>query len=266
MRLSVCIIARNEATRIAEALASVAWADEVIVLDCGSTDATPQVAAAHGAVVAAAEHTPNLNLNKNRCFALATGDWILSLDADERVPPALAEEIQRLLATNPPENGFWIPRRNWYFGYPLRYGRNYPDYQLRLFRRGTLRFPAQHIHEYPVIEGRVGYLRNPLEHFPYRTLSEYLAKLDRDTEFQARWLAQRYGRLRWSTFIWHGALRSWKRFLERYILWGGFRDGFPGFLAAWLDSVNILLSMAKWWHLSHSERSHALSETDYVLR
>jgi glycosyltransferase involved in cell wall biosynthesis len=266
MQLSVCMIARNEASRIADALESVAWAEERIVLDCGSTDDTATVAARCGAQVYVAEHNPNLNVNKNRCCQLAHGEWILLLDADERVPPALAQEIQQLLAQNPPENGFWIPRRNWYFGKPLRYGRQYPDYQLRLFRRGFAVFPERHIHEYPRVQGPVGYLRNPLEHFPYTTVSQYLAKLDRDTDFHARWLLQHFGKFRLGAFLRLGLWRAGKRFLERYLLWGGFRDGFPGFLAAWLDGVNVLVSMAKWWHLSHSEQFHALPQEDSLLR
>ncbi len=265
MLLSVCMIARNEASRIAAALESVAWADERIVLDCGSSDDTAAVAAAHGATVYYAEHTPNLNVNKNRCFQLARGEWILSLDADERVPEALAHEIRQTLSSQPAANAFWIPRRNWYFGYPLRYGRQYPDYQLRLFRRGCARFPERHIHEYPIVHGSVGYLRNPLEHIPYETLSQYLAKMDRDTEFQAAWLLQRYGRFRIALFLRLGLWRTAKRFVERYLLWGGFRDGFPGFVAAWLDGVNTLISMAKWWHLSQHEHTH-VPETNHILR
>lgn len=265
MRLSVCMIARNEASRIAAALESVAWADERIVLDCGSTDHTAEVAAACGALVYRAEHTPNLNVNKNLCFRLAHGEWILALDADERLSPALGEEIQSMLAQSLRENGFWIPRRNWFLGRPLRYGGQYPDYQLRLFRRGYGRFPAQHIHEYLTVDGRVGYLHHPIEHFPYPTLSHYLAKLDRDTEFLAQWFQQRYGRFRTGTFVRLGLWRALWRFFERYCLWGGFRDGFPGFLAAWLDSMNIVVTMAKWWHLQQ-KHSHALPETDGILR
>ncbi len=260
------MIARNEAPRIAVALESVAWADERIVLDCGSTDSTAEIAAAHGAHVYRAEHTPNLNVNKNRCLRLAHGEWILLLDADERVSPELAAEIQERLSLAPPENAFWIPRRNWYFGHPLRSGRQYPDYQLRLFRRGTVAFPEQHIHEYPTVQGAVGYLRTPLEHFPYETVSHYLAKLDRDTDFQARWLQQRYGAFSVGKFVKHGLWRSAKRFCERYFLWGGFRDGFPGFWAAWLDGVNTFVALAKWWHLSQRRHSHALPETDALLR
>ncbi len=260
------MIARNEASRIAAALDSVAWADERIVLDCGSTDHTADIATARGALVYRAEHTPNLNANKNRCFELARGEWILALDADERLSPTLAEEIQRVLERSPQENGFWIPRRNWFLGRPLRYGGQYPDYQLRLFRRGYGRFPARHIHEYLIVHGRVGYLQHPIEHFPYPTLSHYLAKLDRDTDFLAHWFHQRYGRFRVGTFIRFGLWRSLRRFVERYCLRGGFRDGFPGFLAAWLDSVNILVTMAKWWHLQQQTPAHALPETDGILR
>jgi len=260
------MIARNEASQIGAALESVAWADERIVLDCGSTDNTAEIASKHGAQVYYAEHTPNLNVNKNRCFQLARGEWILSLDADERVPPALAEEIRKVITTAPPEKGFWVPRRNWFLGHPLRYGRQYPDYQLRLFRRGYGAFPEGHIHEYLQVRGPVGYLNNPLEHFPYRTLSQYLAKVDRDTDFLAQHLCQQYGQFRTSVFLRQGIWRSLRRFLERYCLWGGFRDGFPGFLAAWLDSVNIILTMAKWWYRSQHEPSHALPETDRVLR
>ncbi len=265
--LSVCMIARNEAARIGRALESVSWAEERIVLDCGSTDETAEIARAHGAQVYRAEHTPNLNVNKNRCITLASHDWVLLLDADEVVGEALAREIRTVVARNPRENGFWIPRRNWYFGRLLRYGGQYPDYQLRLFRRGTLRFPEQHIHEYPLLQGPAGRLREALDHFPYETLSHYLAKMDRDTEFHAQYLMRRYGRAHLGRLLQLVLLRPMQRFLERYLLRQGFRDGFAGFLCAWLDGVNSIVAAAKYWQVSEQIGSeHVLSEANRDVR
>jgi glycosyltransferase involved in cell wall biosynthesis len=237
------------------------------VLDCGSTDGTAEIARAHGAQVYRAEHTPNLNVNKNRCIALARQEWVLLLDADEVVGEALAREIRTVVARNPRENGFWIPRRNWYFGHLVRYGGQYPDYQLRLFRRGTLRFPEQHIHEYPLLRGTAGRLREALDHFPYETLSHYLAKMDRDTEFHAQYLLRRYGRAHLGRLLRLVLLRPAWRFLERYLLWQGFRDGFAGFLCAWLDGVNSIVAAAKYWQVSEQMGSeHVLSEANRDVR
>ena len=139
LSLSVVIITLNEEANLARTLASVAWADEIIVLDSGSTDRTREVAESFRAKFFA-EPWKGFAAQKNSALAKATGDWILSLDADEEVEPALAEEIRTVLAANPSVAGFWIPRKNFFLGRWIRHGGFYPDPKLRLFRRGAGKF------------------------------------------------------------------------------------------------------------------------------
>jgi (heptosyl)LPS beta-1,4-glucosyltransferase len=254
--LSVCIIARNEAENIARTLESVAgWAAEVIVVDCESTDETASIARSMGAEVHTLPNNPNLNINKNASFDLARAPWILCLDADEIIPPALRTEIESTIAADPRQNGFKIPRRNFYFGEPLMHGGNYPDNQLRLFRRGQGRFPAQHVHERLRIEGEIGELRNPFDHHPYPTFAIWLRKFDFYTSFEASMLEERGVPLDSKTVRHYLFTRPLRRWLERLFLKRGFKDGVPGILAATFDLMNNVVSFGKYWERTRRNRA-----------
>lgn len=242
------MIARNEGANIGATLDSVdGWAGEVIVIDCESTDDTAAIAERHGASVHRRANNPNLNVNKNASFDLAAGEWILCLDADEIMPEELKREIEELVARNPAENGFKIPRRNFYFGTPLMHGGNYPDKQLRLFRRDKGRFPAVHVHERITIEGTVGDLRNPFDHHPYPTISVWLRKFDFYTSFEASVLESRGAGLDARSARHYMITRPLRRWLERLFLKGGIKDGIPGILAATFDLMNNVVSYGKYW-------------------
>lgn len=251
MTLSVCMIAHNEEEKIGEALESVRFANEIIVADCGSQDETALIARAFHVRLFSRPNLANLNVNKNFTFDQATSDWILCLDADEVVPPETAREIQDLLRHPPREAGFYLPRRNYYFGHWMKYGGRYPDWQLRLFRRGQGRFPARHIHERLQLDGSVGRLRHPLDHYPYQTRDECQRKLELYTSFEALHL--------YNQGIRPSALNSFKykfwlpvrRFLNRYLLKGGFLDGWAGWQAILMDMRNYRLRYAKLKELMH---------------
>ncbi len=167
--VSVTIITLNEAAHIEACLASVAWADEVLVVDSGSTDGTPDLARARGARVIVRDW-PGYAEQKNFAAGAATHDWILCVDADERVTPALASEIRTTLARDPREAGFRIPRVTWYLGRWIRTTDWYPDYQLRLYHRARATWPPRVVHESVAASGEVGRLRADLQHFAYRDL------------------------------------------------------------------------------------------------
>jgi glycosyltransferase involved in cell wall biosynthesis len=246
--LSICMIARNEAENIGCTLESVhGWAAEVIVVDCQSTDRTAQIASDMGAVVHTLPNNANLNINKNASFDLAGRDWILCLDADEIVPDDLKREIEELIARAPRENGFKLPRRNHYFGVPLMHGGNYPDKQLRLFRRGTGRFPARHVHERLEIDGEVGDLEHPFDHHPYPTFEVWLRKFDFYTSFEASALAERNVPIDARTIRHYMITRPLRRWIERLFIKRGIRDGVPGVLAATFDLMNNVVSFGKYW-------------------
>lgn len=238
--LSAVIIARDEEDRIADAIRSVGFADEVLVLDSGSTDETVAVATAAGARVVQTDW-PGHVAQKNRAFELAQGEWLLSLDADEAVSPELRASIEAAVRT-PGENvGFSVPRRNVWLGHPLTGGGWYPDRRVRLVRRGKGRWGGVDPHDTLVVDGSVGELRGDLVHVPYRSLGEHLATIDRYTRTSAELLRASGARAGWGALL----LRPLGHFLRAWILQRGYRDGAPGLVVAALGAVYVLLKWAR---------------------
>jgi len=252
--ISACIIAHNEEDRLPATLAALDWVDEIVVVDCGSTDGTREVAARYTDLLFDRPNLPDLNVNKNYSFSRAGSDWILCLDADEVVPVSLAAEIRRLIDSGPRENGFLLKRKNSWFGRTLMHGGQYPDLQLRLFRRGKGVFPEEHVHERLKVEGEVGTLGEPLGHFPYLSVSQYVRKMDFYTSFEAR---RRYGRgARFGAGSFLLALALAKvRLLRRYFFKGGFLDGWQGFAAAYLDFLSRMVVELKIRDLGREEET-----------
>ncbi len=250
--LSVCIIAQDEEKNLPAALDSVAFAGEVVVLDGGSRDRTREIARERGARV---EERPfdGWISQKNAALALARHDWVLSLDADERVSPGLAREIQELFAGGePPCDAYRLPRRAWHLGRWIRGGGWYPDHKVRLFRRSRSRFTGRDPHDHvDCRDCRVGTLRGDLLHYPYEDLGDHVRRMVRYTEAAACSL-HREGR-RWPL------LRlAWSppfRFFKAYVLRGGFRDGAAGFVLAVLAAVYEALRYARLWDLRRQERA-----------
>lgn len=226
-RLSVAIIARNEERNLPACLDSVAFADEIVVVDHASTDRTAQVARERGARVIETADWPGFGPQKNRALDACTGDWILSLDADERVTPELRAEIERTLA-QPRFEVYEVPRRSTYCGRFMRHGGWYPDYVRRLFRRGSARFSDAAVHESLVTDRKVGRLREPLVHYSFRTMDEVIAKMNRYSSDSADVLAARGAAPGLASAVAHG----FAAFLRTYVFKLGFLDGRRGFLLA----------------------------------
>ena len=245
-RLSVTIITSNEAAHIGAALESVAWADERIVVDSGSTDDTVAIARRHAEVVVVRDW-PGYSEQKNHAASLARHDWILSLDADERVTPELAAEIQTLLASGPSAPGYRMPRVTWHLGRWIRSTDWYPDHQLRLYDRRHGRWPARRVHESVQLDGPPGSLAHELQHYAYRDLSHHLATIDRYTTLAAEQLRDEGHRTRALAI----ALHPPAAFLRNYVLRRGFRDGAAGLIVSALNSYYVFLKLTKLWTLQH---------------
>lgn len=226
--LSVVVIALNEAHNIRACLASVRWADEIIVLDSGSTDETPAICREFTDKVYIDADWRGFGVQKNRALARANGEWVLSLDADERVSDALRAEIISTIRAPGAHAAFAIPRRSSYCGRFLRHGGWWPDYVTRLFRRETGRFSDDLVHERVVHPGAAGRLRAPLEHITYRDLDQMLAKLNHYSSAGAANLAAKGRRGGLGRALGHGL---WM-FLRTYLLRAGFLDGREGFMLA----------------------------------
>ena len=244
MSVSACLIAHNEAGTIERTLRSLAWADEIVVVDCASTDGTAAVARRFTDRVHERENLSNLNINKNFSFEQAKSDWILCIDADEVVGERLAAEIRAVTEAPSPVNGYSIPRRNFWFGRALLHGGHYPDRQLRLFRRGEGRFPERHVHERLSLAGPPGKLREVMDHYPYPTIGHYLAKMEFYTAFEAGLRYEQGGRFSAGGLV--GEILAGKvRFFRRYLFKGGFRDGWQGLAAAYLDFLSRIVIQFK---------------------
>jgi glycosyltransferase involved in cell wall biosynthesis len=243
-KVSVTVITKNEAADLGAALESVQWADEIVVVDSGSSDDTVAIAKrfTDRVVVRGWE---GYAAQKNIAAALARHDWILSLDADERVTAALADDIRRSLAHMPAHRAYRIPRVTWHLGRWLRSTDWYPDSQLRLYDRTAARWTGAYVHESVVVDGSIGALTGELQHFAYRDIADHLETIDRYTTLAARQMhdgGRRAGLLRTAG---HPPLA----FLRNYVARGGFRDGMVGFIVSAMNAYYVFLKFAKLWEL-----------------
>jgi hypothetical protein len=176
---------------------------------------------------------------------LASHDWILSLDADERVTPALADEIRATLATDPPHAAFRIPRVTWHLGRWIRSTDWYPDHQTRLYDRRAAEWTGRHVHEAVVVRGTRGELRHELQHYAYRDIADHLETMDRYTTYAARQMHEAGRRAGLLQVAGHPPLA----FLRNYIARGGIRDGAPGFIISAMNAYYVFLKFSKLWEL-----------------
>ena len=249
------MIALNEEHCIARALQSVKWADQIVVLDCGSTDDTFNIARKYTNDLEVIENHPNLNINKNKAIDKCTYEWVFILDADEVIPYDLAGEIRRIINEGNSTNGFMVPRRNFVLGKWMKRGSQYPDYQLRLFRKEKGRFPAVHVHERLEVEGQIAELSIPFDHHPYPTLSSMMRKNRRDFEFEAQYLFDQGIRSSGTGTAFRILTSVPVRFFRRYFLKLGFLDGIQGLIVSWFDVANIVQRWFRLWELSkHSQQ------------
>jgi (heptosyl)LPS beta-1,4-glucosyltransferase len=223
-QLAAIVIAKNEAHYIADCVASLRWADEVIVCDNFSADDTAALAQQAGARVISQFPHENFAQAHNLALDMATeADWALFVDADERATPDLAEEIKTIVASSFPPVGYWVPRHNYLFGKLTLHAGYYPDFQMRLLRRGRARYERP-VHEVVVLDGPEDYLQHPLIHYNYDTLAQFHAKQRHYIQFDAQELDQQGIRFKPRNLL----LQPWRHFWWRYVTLQGYRDGLHG--------------------------------------
>lgn len=281
IKLSVVLATRNEEANIARCLESVKnIADEVIVVDEFSTDKTREIAKRMGAKVVKEEHHAIFHITKQKAIDLATGGWILQLDADEAVTPELAREIKETI-TNPVQKSvpglflrhqkaveardgklgmktgevvaFFIPRRNIFLGESLIHAGVYPDAVIRLFKKGKAYLPAKSVHEQMVIKGEVGWLTSDLLHYDSPTLSRYLARADRYTDLTAQNFAEQKISKNLSTLIYYSVVKPVSVFLNLFIRHKGFLDGIRGFLWSIFSGLHYFLAYFKYYSKDYTK-------------
>jgi len=226
--LSVVIITRDEEESIGAALDSVGFADEIVLVDSGSRDRTVEIARSRGARVIQTTDWPGFGAQKNRALDHATRDWVLSLDADERVTPELRAEIEAMLRGGATQDAYDVPRLSSYCGRYMRHGGWWPDHVTRLFRRDKARFSDDLVHERLVVTGSTGRLKGHLLHEAFEDFEEVLRKVDHYSTANARMMHARGKRGSLAAAILHG---GWA-FFRTYVLRGGFLDGRHGFMLA----------------------------------
>ena len=246
-KLSVVIITKDEAANISAALDSVRWVDDLVVVDAGSTDDTVAIAKRYTDRVVT-HAWEGYGAQKNYATTIAAHDWVLSLDADERVSGALASEIQALLDAGPAQPGYRIPRVTHYLGRWIRSTDWYPDHQLRLYDRRVARWNSRRVHESVIVDGQVGRLRAEIEHRAYRDVSHHLATIDRYTTLAAHQMRADGRRTGWFDLMGHPPLA----FLRNYVARRGVLDGLPGFIVSVLNSYYVFLKFAKLWDLQRA--------------
>jgi len=240
--LSIIIITKNESANIRACLETVAWADEIIVVDSGSTDGTLEIAREFTPQVHVHADWPGFGAQKNRALAFAGKDWVLSLDADERVTPELRAEIEAVLQ-NPQSDGYEIPRLSNFCGRFMRHSGWHPDYVLRLFQRGKGNFSDALVHESVQMQGSTARLQQPLLHYSYRDFDDVLSKLNSYSSAASVMLQRRGKRGGLAQAVLHGL---WA-FIRTYLLRAGFLDGREGFMLAVMNAENSYYRYIKLW-------------------
>jgi glycosyltransferase involved in cell wall biosynthesis len=239
--ISAVVITQNEQENVIDCLRSLEFVNEIVVVDNCSSDRTLELAAGFTDKVFS-QPISGFHDAKNFGIAKATGDWILSIDSDERVTAELAKEIRQAAESGSQEVGFFMPRKNFLGVKWLKHGGQYPDFQLRLFRKGKGKFASVSVHERVEVEGNVGRLENALLHYTYRDLSDFLRKIDRYTTLEA----EQAGDVRGVSAFDLVRLPA-RKFVSTYFLKKGYRDGVLGMAVSGLTAFYVFVKLAKVW-------------------
>lgn len=263
--LSVTLATYNESKNITQCLEAIQdIASEIIVVDGQSQDNTVTLAKKFKqAKVISTTNKPMFHINKQMGIDECQGDWILQLDADEIVTPSLKKEIVSILNKSPDtvaENGFWVPRSNYFLGSFLTKGGQYPDYTLRFYKNGKGRLPCIDVHEQAVVEGKVGYLKNNLKHYADTSFSLYLLRANRYTTLLANELKEKNTKINFTNFLKYYFFKPVWWFLKTYFRHRGYVDGFPGFVFSFYSGLRFPIAYTKYYELLKSNRDINMSQ------
>lgn len=248
--ISICILTYNEESNLRACLETVRWAQEILVLDSGSTDKTVEIAKGFGTRLLYRPFT-NFPDQRNYHFAEASFPWVFYLDADERVPAPLAQEIEKAFSMGEPAcSGFSLPRLSYYLGRPIRHSGWYPDRTLRLFHREKAKWSSQSLHAKLLVEGKIVELQNEMLHYPYRNLSHHLTKMNSYTSISAQEKFEAGKRVG----VWGAIAAGPWRFAKSYFFQRGFLDGKEGLALASLSAFGDTLKYLKLYELSRGKR------------
>ena len=245
--ISVVLATYNEEKNLPDCLESVrGFADEIVIVDGESVDKTIDIAKTYHAKVLVTQNHPIFHINKQKAIDMATKEWILQLDADERVTPQLHKEIEQTISLKDAKDGYWIPRKNWFLGRFLMKGGVYPDYTLRLYKNGKGRLPQKDVHEQAVVAGEVGYLRQPLIHMADPEFGRYLLRFGRYTDLIAKEFSEKNVFLNPLIMLKYIVLLPLWHFALVYVRHKGFLDGWQGLIWAFFSALRFPVAYCKY--------------------
>lgn len=250
--LSVVLATYNEEKNLSSCLDSIKdLADEIVIVDGSSSDKTVEIAKKYNAIVKITSNKPNFHINKQMAINLASKDWILQLDGDEHISPELKSEILKILENSElAYNGYWMPRKNWFLGRFLMKGGQYPDFTLRFYRNGKGKLPQKDVHEQAEVQGKVGYLKNALLHYPYKDFSHYLNKWNRyNILFAGQIKEEQKTKNIFQKFLYaieYLFIKPSHWFLTTYFRHKGFVDGWQGFTFSLFSALRFPVSYMKY--------------------
>jgi glycosyltransferase involved in cell wall biosynthesis len=245
--LSVAIAVYNEQKTLDACLSSVtAIADEIVLVDGGSTDKTLSIAEKYTTTIIKTTNPPIFHINKQKALDRCQGTWILQIDADEVIPEELRKEISGVVTGNSGDiNGYYIPRRNYFWGHFMKKGGQYPDEVIRLMKNGKGTFPCKSVHEQIIISGSVGHLKNPMLHYSYRTREDYWKKADTYTSLTALELSKR-NENRFLLCLQYCIAKPIATFFSLFIRHKGFVDGVTGFEFSLYSALHFPIAYRKY--------------------
>ncbi|HHT9138619.1 MAG TPA: glycosyltransferase family 2 protein [Candidatus Wunengus sp. YC60] len=256
--ISACIITLNEESRIRDCLESVKWANEIIVVDSFSTDKTVDICREYSNRVYQREWPGNID-QKNYTISLAKNDWILSLDADERLSPGLIEEIQDAIRNPRNVAGFFFPRHSFYLGRWIYHGDWYPDYQLRLFKKGCGQWQGTNPHGRVIVDGKTKHMKHDIYHYNYKNFSHQLRTMDNYSNIFADVTVERGKGFSLFQLI----FRPFYKFIKVYFIKMGFLDGLPGFILAVSNAFYIFVKYVKLWEKKHHTMPESTTQKNH---
>ncbi|MBF0344424.1 MAG: glycosyltransferase family 2 protein [Nitrospirae bacterium] len=239
--VSVVIVTKNEEINIEDALKSAQMAQEIVVVDAYSTDRTLEICRAYTDKVYQ-NHWQGFAQQKQQAIDYAESPWVFILDSDERLTPSLVEEIASTIKDTPYQ-GFYVPRRNFFLGKWVKHSGWWPDYTLRLFKKDKGHMDQRQVHEKVIVEGTTSKLANPIEHYSYRSISDFIKRMDKYTTLSV----QEINKSAIKTNVFHLTIKPLAMFLKMYVLRLGFLDGMNGFILAILYAFYTFLKYLKAW-------------------
>lgn len=252
-KISAVIIAKNEEARIVQCLESIKWCDEIVVVDDMSTDDTHNICRKYRAKVIAHPSNGNHDAQRNIGIDNSSGDWILQMDADERVSPELGKDIEKILADESHFSAYELVRKNYFLGRFMEHG-GWPEKQVRLFKKGSSRYIGHSVHETLKVDGRIGKLKSYLEHYAFNSISQYISRQLYYAAIEAKVMYQDRGKIDIKEINYHLKIRPLKLFFKIYVKRMGFRDGMHGFILSILNAWRHYVIWAIYWEKYYKPR------------